>query len=551
MNRSAHSRSHGFTLVSVLAAIMLLLFMLVAPRLQIMRWSVYGPIGPDIVLFYLVLAALALSYLWIVIVTWLRSRGKAGALLLDLGRSRKQVAWGSTLGALGGLSAMWWLVFVQNPNLWYRRMLILASTTGAELSANLVFTGLIALVWVSFYISILSLFLALSRMEIREHGLLYFFDALRWEGIASYEWGGKSGYTLIVRRRGRWGWKIRLPIPPEHKEATEDVLARCLGADRGGLEGCASVEGARLIRRVAVGASVLKSLLLVVLFPWIAIVVLEHQVVRPQIGKAIYEEFDQTWYRLDATILNESRTLDTVQDSAIARVRELSQELGIDVEEPLMHLQDPEGEIWRRIANGEFITAMILPLYKTSVTQSWIAVALHVVVVALGYWVDRAVKRPRFTEAQLESMQRRTWRWVRRYVPLLMILLAAFPLGGRIWGLRAMSIYHVSAQNLDAVVTDLLHLSIEAHQYHRTALNLGGGGQSFAGLTADATGLSRLTPYGENENGVYSIVRAGTAKQVVIQGVGKRDADRDGIPVTVKLWVRADVEDDSLAVIHR
>ena len=52
---------------------------------------------------------------------------------------------------------------------------------------------------------------------------------------------------------------------------------------------------------------------------------------------------------------------------------------------------------------------------------------------------------------------------------------------------------------------------------------LGGGGNSFVGLTADATGLGILasSAFTNNANGTYTVKTAGTATTVVLHGVGK------------------------------
>ncbi|MCD4699997.1 MAG: hypothetical protein K8R91_05440 [Phycisphaerae bacterium] len=109
-----------------------------------------------------------------------------------------------------------------------------------------------------------------------------------------------------------------------------------------------------------------------------------------------------------------------------------------------------------------------------------------------------------------------------------------------------------SAQaNLDSVIGDLQGISAKAHQYYLKPTSIGGGGRSFAGLTADAAGLAKLTTRGTNDNGAYTISTAGDAAEVVVQGAGVEDGDGDGNTVQVKYYVRADVNDDSLAIVYR
>jgi len=78
-------------------------------------------------------------------------------------------------------------------------------------------------------------------------------------------------------------------------------------------------------------------------------------------------------------------------------------------------------------------------------------------------------------------------------------------------------------QNRNAVIADLTNLAAKAQQYHLKPVTLGGGGNSFVGLTADAAGLAVLagTAFTDNANGTYTIKTAGTAATLVLHGVGK------------------------------
>ncbi len=77
-------------------------------------------------------------------------------------------------------------------------------------------------------------------------------------------------------------------------------------------------------------------------------------------------------------------------------------------------------------------------------------------------------------------------------------------------------------QNRSAVIADLTTLAAKAQQYYAKPTTLGGGGNKFTGLTADATGLALLssTAFTTNANGTYSIKTAGTATYVVLHGIG-------------------------------
>ncbi|MBU1131117.1 hypothetical protein KJ840_03225 [Patescibacteria group bacterium] len=102
----------------------------------------------------------------------------------------------------------------------------------------------------------------------------------------------------------------------------------------------------------------------------------------------------------------------------------------------------------------------------------------------------------------------------------------------------------MAADNLDAITSDLINLASRAQQHYRRPTSMGGGGSSFALLTADEAGIAYLTTRPDNENGTFSISVAGTDSTVSIQAVGTEDGDGDGVNCTVTAQVWA----DSLAV---
>lgn len=115
------------------------------------------------------------------------------------------------------------------------------------------------------------------------------------------------------------------------------------------------------------------------------------------------------------------------------------------------------------------------------------------------------------------------------------------------------SLYPDSAAsaNRDAVSDDLISLAGRARQYYDRPAAKGGGGGSFIGLTADSTGLQKLTslPGGRDGHGVYAIIVAGSAIEVILEGVGTEPAP-DGSPVTVEMYVRNGDRPDSLVTVH-
>jgi Tfp pilus assembly protein PilE len=68
--------------------------------------------------------------------------------------------------------------------------------------------------------------------------------------------------------------------------------------------------------------------------------------------------------------------------------------------------------------------------------------------------------------------------------------------------------------NIEAVTNDLLHLSSMAQQYFIKPTSMGGGGESFTGLTD----INQLTTKPINDNGTYSISTAGSDSTVVLLG---------------------------------
>ena len=92
-----------------------------------------------------------------------------------------------------------------------------------------------------------------------------------------------------------------------------------------------------------------------------------------------------------------------------------------------------------------------------------------------------------------------------------------------------------ASANLEAVTNDLLNLASRAQQYYVKPTSIGGGGNSFVGISIDD-----LTAKSTNDNGTYSISTAGTATSVTLQGVGNQDGDGDGTNCTVRVTVFAD-----------
>jgi hypothetical protein len=102
--------------------------------------------------------------------------------------------------------------------------------------------------------------------------------------------------------------------------------------------------------------------------------------------------------------------------------------------------------------------------------------------------------------------------------------------------------------NRDAVTNDLVNLASRCQQYYRRPTAMGGGGNSFVGLTADAAGIRKLTNHSSNANGSYAIQTAGTATGLVIQGIGTEYVEGTDY-VTMQIHVFSD-RTDSVVIVH-
>jgi len=122
---------------------------------------------------------------------------------------------------------------------------------------------------------------------------------------------------------------------------------------------------------------------------------------------------------------------------------------------------------------------------------------------------------------------------------LLLIILGVIVVGIAVAvGITMFSDNAVSA-NKDAVTNDLVNLASRAQQFYRRPTALGGGQGAFTGLTADATGLGKLTSKPTNSNGTYSIITAGDASHVKLHGVGT-EKGTDGNLLSIDMDVLAD-----------
>ncbi len=120
---------------------------------------------------------------------------------------------------------------------------------------------------------------------------------------------------------------------------------------------------------------------------------------------------------------------------------------------------------------------------------------------------------------------------------LLLIILGVIVVGIAVAVGITMFQDNASSSNRDSVTNDLVNLAARAQEYYRRPVTLGGGGNSFVGLTANAAGLAKLTSKASNANGSYDITTAGTATTVVLQGTGvEKGSDGSAILVTMSVF---------------
>jgi Tfp pilus assembly protein PilE len=131
---------------------------------------------------------------------------------------------------------------------------------------------------------------------------------------------------------------------------------------------------------------------------------------------------------------------------------------------------------------------------------------------------------------------------------LLLIILGVIVVGIAVAVGIAMFTDSAISANRDAVTNDLVNLASRAQQFYRRSKAMGGGGNSFVGLTADAAGLRKLTNNAISANGAYSIQTAGTSTGLVIRGIGTERADASNF-VTMEINVFND-KADSVVIIY-
>jgi hypothetical protein len=75
------------------------------------------------------------------------------------------------------------------------------------------------------------LIMAGGRLQVRENGIWQYWGLLRWPKIESYRWANDC--TWLVRTKGfSFLWRGALPVPPEYKDAFDQLLQKhCVAED--------------------------------------------------------------------------------------------------------------------------------------------------------------------------------------------------------------------------------------------------------------------------------------------------------------------------------
>jgi len=163
--------------------------------------------------FYLLLSVVFWAY---IVIIRPRHKRQAGSVLLNLGRltSHKGMLVAGGIWALCGIGLV--VGFLE---------------TDVELKE--VSFGLFWLSGAAYFFSV-----GLSRLEIREGGILYSDRFVKWERIESYKWGGENNIDVILfpkrfvtltisgRQRSPFSRAISLSIPAIHKDAVDSLLAQ-------------------------------------------------------------------------------------------------------------------------------------------------------------------------------------------------------------------------------------------------------------------------------------------------------------------------------------
>ncbi len=149
-------------------------------------------------------ARLIIALAWLAVGLGLWRKRRAGAVLVDFGRSKRRtlLSFGAGLALLVLIGDIAWPA-------------LRAGATMPQIAEDLILVslGLYAL--------------GLSLPEIRDTGICSFAHLLRWEQVRSYQWKGRTGHTLTVKPGRRWlGLRtVSFTVPPPLWHAVNDTFS--------------------------------------------------------------------------------------------------------------------------------------------------------------------------------------------------------------------------------------------------------------------------------------------------------------------------------------
>lgn len=83
--------------------------------------------------------------------------------------------------------------------------------------------------------------------------------------------------------------------------------------------------------------------------------------------------------------------------------------------------------------------------------------------------------------------------------------------------------------NRDGMANDLLHLAVKARHFYKRPATMGGGGNSFTGITVITAIVG--ANFATNDNGTYSIKSGTTSTTITFVGTGKAVLDDGTYPI--------------------
>ena len=144
---------------------------------------------------------------------WPLRKRRAGGLLLNAGRTwhNKILLWVG-MAEVPIAVIMTWISFAAMTNSVY------ASTTVAQFFLKAAFWWMIAG-------SIISL--GLNKLELREHGLCFFYNVILWQRMKFYTWGTTHPNTLTIYIQPRFAFlpdSMSIRVPGVHRDTIDQIV---------------------------------------------------------------------------------------------------------------------------------------------------------------------------------------------------------------------------------------------------------------------------------------------------------------------------------------